>query len=233
KSPSLTQLKHSKFSFDEEVLNLVEDRTWHRAHRNLGTLGGGNHFVEIQAIEIAEHNREIAEAWGMFDGQVAVMVHSGSRAWGGAVSQTSSSAIAKAMGRLGLGTSDPRLVFAPLEHPEAAQYINMMYSALNYAVVNRHLIAFSVREAFRDVFGTKCELRTLYDLMHNYGWEESHPVHGNVFVLRKGATRALPAGLPDNPKPYRETGHPALIPGSMGTSSYIMVGLPGGQYNFH
>ncbi len=95
------------------------------------------------------------------------------------------------------------------------------------------MIAFSVREAFRDVFGTKCELRTLYDLMHNYGWEESHPDHGNVFVHRKGATRALPAGHPDNPKPYRETGHPALIPGSMGTSSYIMVGLPGGQDNFH
>ena len=233
KSTSLTHVEHSKFSFDEEVLDLVEDRTWHRAHRQLGTLGGGNHFVEIQAIEIAEENREIAEAWGMFDGQVAVMIHSGSRAWGGAVSQASSSAIAKTMSRLGLGTSDPRLVFAPLNHPEAAHYVDMMYSALNYAVVNRHLIAYSVREAFRDVFGTKCELRTLYDLMHNYAWEESHLDHGSVFVHRKGATRALPAGHPDNPRPYQATGHPALIPGSMGTASYIMVGLPGGQDNFH
>lgn len=98
------------------------------------------------------------------------MIHSGSRAWGGYVSQTSSSAIAKVMQRLNLGTSDPRLVFAPLEHAEGRHYVNMMYSALNYAVVNRHLIAYAIREAFRDVFGSKCEFRTLYDLMHNYAW---------------------------------------------------------------
>ncbi|MNI52052.1 RNA-splicing ligase RtcB [compost metagenome] len=107
-----------------------------------------------------------------------------------------------------------------------------MYSALNYAVVNRHLIAFGVREAFRDVFGTKCELRTLYDLMHNYAWEEQSP-SGAKFVHRKGATRALPAGHPDNPAVYAETGHPALIPGSMGTASYIMVGQPAGEENYY
>lgn len=233
KSTSLSHVERSKFTYDEDVLNLVEEAAWHRAHRQLGTLGGGNHFAEIQTLEIAESSREIAEAWGMFDGQVAVMIHSGSRAWGGYVSRMSSAAIAKAMHRLGLGTSDPNLKFAPLDHPEGIHYVNMMYSALNYAVVNRHLIAYSIREAFRDMFGPACEFRTLYDLMHNYAWSEHHEQHGNVFVHRKGATRALPAGHPDNPKSYQETGHPALIPGSMGTSSYIMVGQPGGRDNFY
>ncbi|MDN8588651.1 RtcB family protein [Paenibacillus sp. 11B] len=233
KSTSITHVESSKFAFDEEVLNMVQDMTWHRAHRQLGTLGGGNHFAEIQAIEIAEENREIAEAWGLYDGQIVVMIHSGSRAWGGYVSQTSSSAIAKVMQRNGLGTADPRLVFAPLDHAEGRHYVNLMYSALNYAVVNRHLIAYAIREAFRDVFGPKCEFRTLYDLMHNYAWEESHADQGSVFVHRKGATRALPAGHPDNPKPYLATGHPALIPGSMGTASYIMVGQPGGKDNYY
>ncbi|MNW27180.1 RNA-splicing ligase RtcB [compost metagenome] len=233
KSTSLTHVESSKFHFDEEVLNTVQDMTWHRAHRQLGTLGGGNHFAEVQALEITEEQRHVAEAWGMFDGQIVVMVHSGSRAWGGAVSQTSSAAIAKAMQRLGLGTADPNLKFIPLEHPEGQHYVDMLYSALNYAVVNRHLIAYSIREAFRDVFGPKCEFRTLYDLMHNYAWNERHEQHGDVFVHRKGATRALPAGHPANPKPYLETGHPALIPGSMGTSSYIMVGQPEGADNYH
>ncbi|GGF82219.1 RNA-splicing ligase RtcB [Paenibacillus albidus] len=232
KSTALSHVEISKLSFDEEVLNGIPDMTWHRGHRQLGTLGGGNHFVEIQAIEIAEEQREVAEAWGLYDGQIVVMVHSGSRAWGGAVNQYCTPAFAKVMGKLGLGTADPRLIFAPLAHPEAQQYVNLMYSALNYAVVNRHLIAFSVREAFREVFGTQCELRTLYDLMHNYAWEENTS-SGAKFVHRKGATRALPAGHPANPKPYAATGHPALIPGSMGTASYLMVGKPGGEENYY
>lgn len=233
KFTSLTHVESSKFAFDESVLELVPDMTWHRAHRQLGTLGGGNHFAEIQAIEIAEENRSIAEAWGLSDGQIVVMIHSGSRAWGGYVSQMSSSAILKVMQRHGWGTSDPKLIFAPLEHAEGRHYVNMMYSALNYAVTNRHLIAYAMREAFREVFGSKCEFSTLYDLMHNYAWEEHHPEQGRVFVHRKGATRALPAGHTDNPKPYLTTGHPALIPGSMGTASYIMVGQTGGADNYY
>ncbi|MEW4368392.1 RtcB family protein [Paenibacillus sp. JQZ6Y-1] len=232
KSTSLTHVEESRFKFDENVLNQVSDRAWHRGHRQLGTLGGGNHFAEIQALEIDEENRHIAEAWGMYDGQIAIMVHSGSRSWGGGISQDSNPAMIAAMHRLGLGTADSRLAFLPLSHPEAQHYVNLMYSALNYATVNRHLIAFAIREAFRDVFGNQCEMRTLYDLMHNYAWSE-YRGEESVFVHRKGATRALPAGHPGNPKPYLETGHPALIPGSMGTSSYIMVGAPGGEDNYY
>jgi tRNA-splicing ligase RtcB len=101
KSTSLTHVESSRFYFDEEVLDKFPEAVWHRAHRQLGTLGGGNHFVEIQAIEIAEENREIAEAWGLYDGQVVIMIHSGSRAWGGAVSQYCSTDIAKMMRQSG------------------------------------------------------------------------------------------------------------------------------------
>ncbi|MGO4541875.1 RtcB family protein [Paenibacillus sp. 2TAB19] len=232
KASSLTHVESSKFSFDEEALNRFPEVVWHRSHRQLGTLGGGNHFAEIQAIEIAEENREIAQSWGLFDGQVAVMIHSGSRAWGGSVSQYCSNDIAKMMRAEGIGTADPKLVYAPLSHPLGEMYVNLLYSSLNYAVVNRHLIAYAIREAGKEVFGSKFEMSTLYDLMHNYAWEEQHD-GGNYFVHRKGATRALPAGHPDNPQPYAATGHPALIPGSMGTSSYIMVGSEGGKNNFH
>ncbi|MVP01864.1 RtcB family protein [Paenibacillus lutrae] len=232
KATSLTHVECSKFRFDENALNRFPDNVWHRSHRQLGTLGGGNHFVEIQSVEIAAENREIAEAWGLFDGQIIVMIHSGSRAWGGSVNQYCSSDLAKMMRAEGLGTADPRLLFAPLSHPLGRDYVDLMYSALNYAVVNRHLIAYAVREGCKDIFGSKFEMKTLYDLMHNYAWEEE--AEGNsYFVHRKGATRALPAGHPDNPAPYRLTGHPALIPGSMGTSSYIMVGSSPGKSNFH
>lgn len=232
KATSLTHVEIARQPFDEEVLGELPDMMWHRAHRQLGTLGGGNHFAEIQAIEIAEENRETAERWGLKDGQIVVMIHSGSRAWGGAVNQMCTPDFARAMSKLGLGTADPRLLFAPLAHPAAQRYVNLMYSALNYAVVNRHLIAHSIREAFRDVFGPRCEFRTLYDLMHNYAREETMDDR-NVFVHRKGATRALPAGHPGNPKAYAETGHPALIPGSMGTSSYLMVGRAEGADNYY
>ncbi|MEI7028163.1 RtcB family protein [Paenibacillus sp. y28] len=229
---SLTHVESSKFHLNEEALNKFPDRVWHRSHRQLGTLGNGNHFAEIQALEIPEENRAIAEAWGLSDGQVVVMIHSGSRAWGGSVSQYCGSDMAKMMRSAGVGTADPKLLFAPLSHPVAQEYVNLMYSALNYAVVNRHLIAYAVREAGRDVFGSKFEMKTLYDLMHNYAWEEEHEGR-SYFVHRKGATRSLPAGHAGNPAPYLETGHPALIPGSMGTASYIMVGSQGGAANFH
>ncbi|MFC3771060.1 RtcB family protein [Paenibacillus sp. GCM10012303] len=232
KSTSLTHVECAKFGFDEAYLDRFPETVWHRSHRQLGTLGSGNHFAEIQEIRIDESNRAIAEAWGLFDGQIVVMIHSGSRSWGGAVNQHCGTEIAKTMRALGLGTADPKLVFAPLDSPAAQSYVHLMYSALNYAVVNRHLIAYGIREALRDVMGTKVELSTLYDLMHNYAWEEEHDGEAH-FIHRKGATRALPAEHPDNPAPYLATGHPALIPGSKGTSSYIMVGAAGGKANYY
>lgn len=232
RATSLTHVEHDRLRFDEDVLNRVPEHLWHRAHRQLGTLGGGNHFVELQAVSIDEANRDIAEAWGLRDGQVIVMVHSGSRSWGGAVNQHCGSEVAKTMRKLGLGTADPKLTFAPLDSEAGHTYVNLMYAALNFAVANRHLLAYAVRDALRETLGSQAETRTLYDLMHNYALEERHGDE-RLFVHRKGATRSLPAGHPGNPAPYMDTGHPALIPGSMGTASYLMVGAPSGQRNYY
>ena len=232
KATSLTHVECSRFRFDESELDRIPMPVWHRSHRQLGTLGNGNHFIEIQALSIPEGNRAIAERWGLRDGQVAVMIHSGSRSWGGAVNQYCSSQVAKTMSRLGLGTADPKLAYAPLDSEAGRTYANLMYSALNFAVANRHLMAFAVRDAFKETFGSRAEMTTLYDLMHNYACEESHE-DGPLLVHRKGTTRALPAGHAGNPEPYRETGHPALIPGSMGTASYLMVGAPEGSRNYY
>ncbi|MBO9610902.1 MAG: RtcB family protein [Paenibacillaceae bacterium] len=232
KATSLTHVECSRFRFDESELDLIPEPVWHRAHRQLGTLGNGNHFIEMQALSVNEENRHIAEQWGLRDGQVVVMIHSGSRSWGGAVNQHCGSLVAKTMSKLGLGTADPKLAFAPLESVAGRTYTNLMYAALNYAVANRHLMAFAVRDALRELFGSQAETSTLYDLMHNYACEENHG-EAPVLVHRKGATRALPAGHSGNPAPYRETGHPALIPGSMGTASYLMVGAPEGLRNYH
>ncbi|WP_127587673.1 RtcB family protein [Paenibacillus koleovorans] len=232
KATSLTHVECGRFRFDESELDRIPEPMWHRSHRQLGTLGNGNHFIEIQALSVNDENRQVAERWGLRDGQVAVMIHSGSRSWGGSVNQICSTQVAKAMSRLGLGTSDPKLAYAPLDSEAGQMYLHLMYSALNYAVANRHLMAFAVRDAFKETFGPKTEFSTLYDLMHNYACEETHGEE-SLLLHRKGTTRALPAGHLGNPEPYRETGHPALIPGSMGTASYLMVGSPEGARNYH
>ncbi|WP_027086241.1 RtcB family protein [Cohnella panacarvi] len=232
KATSLTHVECSRFRFDEGELDRIPEPAWHRSHRQLGTLGNGNHFIEIQALSINEDNRATAEKWGLKDGQIAVMIHSGSRSWGGAVNQYCGSQVAKTMRKLGLGTADPKLAYAPLDSEAGRTYAHLMYSALNFAVANRHLMAFAVRDAFRETFGSQAELSTLYDLMHNYAVEENHKEEA-LLVHRKGTTRALPAGHSGNPEPYRATGHPALIPGSMGTASYLMVGAAEGVRNYY
>ncbi|MRG27596.1 RtcB family protein [Laceyella tengchongensis] len=232
KSRSLTHVEHAKFKFDKEYLSDVSDKVWARAWQTIGTLGGGNHFVEIQTLEINEAKRDIAAKWGMFDGQVVVMIHSGSRAWGGMMGKQYTRDFRNAMDLWGIENPDPTLVYAPIQSAEGQRYINLMYSALNYAVVNRHMIAFGVRQGLKDVFGSAFEMPVLCDLMHNYALQEFHRNRA-MLVHRKGTTRALPAGHFLNAKPYKETGHPALIPGSMGTASYIMVGEKAGEKNFY
>lgn len=229
---SLTHVETAKFEYNHEYLNHIPEKMWTRAWKQVGTLGGGNHFIEIQTITIAEEKREIAEKWGMFDGQVVVMIHSGSRAWGGMLAPRFIKEFREAMALWGIGSADPNLVFAPIHSEEGERYINLMYSALNYAVVNRHMLAYGVHEGLKQVFGSDFTMPVLYDLMHNYALKEFHRKKPSL-VHRKGATRALPAGHFLNAEPYKETGHPALIPGSMGTSSYIMVGEEQGAKNYY
>lgn len=229
---SITHVEHAKFKFNSDDLEHVPEKIWSRAWQQVGTLGGGNHFIELQHITISESNRAIAEKWGLFDGQVVVMIHSGSRAWGGMLGPRFTRDFREAMQLWGIDSPDPNLVYAPINTEEGQRYINLMYSALNYAVVNRHMLAYGVREGLKDVFGKDFEMPVLYDLMHNYALKEFHR-NQPMLVHRKGTTRALPAGHFLNTDAYKETGHPALIPGSMGTSSYIMVGKETGKKNFY
>lgn len=229
---SLTHVEHAKFDFQADYLEYVPEKNWARAWQQIGTLGGGNHFIELQTIKVKEEQREIAKKWGLFDGQVVIMIHSGSRAWGGMLGPQYIRDFREAMHLWGIDSPDPNLVYAPIQTDVAQRYIHLMYSALNYAVVNRHMLAYGVREGLKDVFGNDLETPVLYDLMHNYALKEFHR-NQPMLVHRKGTTRALPAGHELNTKAYKETGHPALIPGSMGTSSYIMVGNEQGKKNFY
>jgi tRNA-splicing ligase RtcB len=232
KRRSVTHVENAKFSFDASYLDIIPRKMWDRAGKQVGTLGGGNHFIEFQYIKINEEKREIAEKWGLFDGQVIVMIHSGSRIWGGMMAPRFLKDFREVMETWAIETPDRSLVFAPINIEVGQKYINLMYSALNYAVVNRHMIAYGVEKAMKKVFGSDFSMPVLYDLMHNYALKE---IHWNrpMLVHRKGTTRALPAGHFMNSEPYKKTGHPALIPGSMGTSSYIMVGEKAGEKNFY
>lgn len=228
----LTHVEAASFPFDQTYLEKLPPKIRKHAHGQLGSLGGGNHFIELQALEIAEGERELAQKWGMFDGQVIVMIHSGSRSWGAMVGREHNKSIKAAMDAWGISNPDPELIYAPITSEEGKTYLNLMYSSLNFAAANRHMIAFGVREAFREVLGPETELPVLYDLMHNYALQEFH--RGQLMLVhRKGATRALPPGHFLNVPAYKETGHPALIPGSMGTASYIMIGRQEGAKNFH
>lgn len=228
----LTHVEQSTFKFDHQHLDKLPDHIHKYAHGQLGTLGGGNHFIEIQYLEIEEAQKNLATQWGLFDGQVIVMVHSGSRAWGARLGQEYTKLFRASMFNWGIENPDRNLIYAPISSDEGQSYLNLMYSALNFAVSNRHMIAFGVREAFRECFGDDIEFPVLYDLMHNYALKEHHRNEA-MLVHRKGATRALPPGHVLNTAAYRETGHPALIPGSMGTSSYIMIGKEEGMKNFY
>jgi tRNA-splicing ligase RtcB (3'-phosphate/5'-hydroxy nucleic acid ligase) len=229
---SITHVESAKFPYDEDVLQQIPAKMWMKSLQQIGSLGGGNHFVEMQSVRIAEEKRELAQKWGLFDGQVIVMIHSGSRAWGSMLRPQYTEEIQKAMQRAHVSTPDPKLIYVPIASAEGQRYINLMYSALNYAVVNRHMIAYGVREGMKNLFGSQFEMPVLYDLMHNYALTETHGEQ-SLLVHRKGTTRALPAGHVMNHGVYQATAHPVLIPGSMGTSSYIMVGEAGGEANFY
>ncbi|WCF11535.1 RtcB family protein (plasmid) [Paenibacillus thiaminolyticus] len=229
---ALEKVENNRFKFDNNYLENLPDKIWRNAHGQLGTLGGGNHFIEIQHITISEKHEDVAKAWGLFDGQVVVMIHSGSRAWGAMLGREFTKSFRDAMNMWGVSNPDPNLMYAPIQSTEGKSYLNLMYSALNFAVCNRHMIAHGVLRGFRDIFGPDFEMPVLYDLMHNYALKEFHRKK-SMLVHRKGATRALPKGHFMNVLAYKDTGHPALIPGSMGTSSYIMLGQEAGTKNFY
>jgi tRNA-splicing ligase RtcB len=205
----------------------VSERAKRRGSEQLGTMGSGNHFVEVQRVDRVL-DAGAAGAFGLTEGQVTVLIHSGSRGLGHQVCTDYVKRIDAALARYGIVLPDRGLACAPMSTPEAKEYLAAMACAANFAWANRQAIAHRVREAAIASLGRAVAEGTsqIYDVAHNVAKMETHGDR-EVWVHRKGATRALPAGSPDIPAAYRDTGQPVFIPGSMGTSSFVLRGMPG------
>ena len=196
-----------------------------RGAPQLGTLGSGNHFLEIQRVDKV-FNPSVAEAFGLFEGQVVVMIHTGSRGFGHQIASDYLRVMEKAMRKYGMNVPDKQLAAVPFKTREAQDYFSAMKAAVNFAFTNRQLITHWVRESFAQVFKRDPEdlgMKVLYDVAHNIAKIEEHKGR-ELVVHRKGATRAFAPGREEVPEVYRDVGQPVLIPGSMGTASYILVG---------
>lgn len=196
----------------------------------LGSLGSGNHFLEVQTVDRI-YDAEVARKFGIEEvGQVAVMIHTGSRGLGHQVCSDYLRMMERSVHRYGIRLPDRELVNMPFSSPEGQDYFSAMSCAANYAWANRQMITHWVRQSFEEVFGRNAEalgLHIVYDVAHNIAKLEEHKVNGEkrkVVVHRKGATRAFGPGHPELPASYREAGQPVLIPGDMGTASYVLVG---------
>jgi tRNA-splicing ligase RtcB len=204
----------------------VSDRAKQRGRTQIGTLGSGNHFLEVQHVEkILEP--EIAATFGLHVNQVVVLIHCGSRGLGHQVCTDFLKVMNEAMPRYSISLPDRQLACVPLRSPEAKEYFAAMAAAANFAWANRQAITHFTRGAFRRIFGDSAHLRVVYDVAHNMAKRERHLIAGEereVIVHRKGATRSFPAGAPGLPAAYKDAGQPVLIPGSMGTASWVLVG---------
>ena len=205
----------------------VSARARERGAEQLGTLGSGNHFVEVQRVEELP-DRAAAEALGLSQGQVTALIHSGSRGLGHQVCTDFVKRFDAAAGRYGISLPDRQLSCAPVSSEDGRAYLAAMAAAANFAWANRQLIAHRVRRAIARVLGEEAAAgtRQVYDVAHNVAKLEHHGGR-ELCVHRKGATRAFPPGSSDVPERYRDTGQPVFIPGSMGTASYVLAGRPG------
>jgi len=196
-----------------------------RGRPQLGTIGSGNHFLEIQRVEEI-FDDEKAKRFGLFKGQITIMIHCGSRGAGHQICTDHLEVLSRAVHKYCIDIPDKQLACAPIGTPEANNYFGAMVCAANYAWANRHIIAHWTREVFEKYFpGSKLDL--VYDVAHNVAKIEEHEVDGKkerLYVHRKGATRAFGPSRSEVPEAYRDMGQPVLIPGSMGTPSYVLCG---------
>jgi len=203
----------------------VSDKAKSRGHKQLATLGSGNHFLDIHYVdEIFDENA--AKVFGLKKGQVTVMIHCGSRGLGHQVCSDYLREMERSLPEIVSKLPDRELIYAPSSHPLCKKYLSAMSAAANFAWCNRHMIGHQTRYAFSKIF-PKARLDTIYDVAHNICKIENHKVNGSVkkvFMHRKGATRAFGPGNKEIPKDYQKIGQPVLIPGSMGTASYLLVG---------
>jgi tRNA-splicing ligase RtcB (3'-phosphate/5'-hydroxy nucleic acid ligase) len=207
----------------------VSARAKERGSTQLGTLGSGNHFLEIDVVETI-YDTEVARVFGLFAGQLVLSIHSGSRGLGYQVCDDYLGVMDKAMRKHGIQLPDRQLACAPVRSPEGRQYLAAMAGAANFAWANRQVMMSLARDAFLEELGTtprELGFRLVYDVCHNIAKFEEHRAGDRKEMLcvhRKGATRAFPPGSRQIPHEYREVGQPVLIPGDMGTGSYVLVG---------
>lgn len=212
----------------------VSERAKTRGKPQFGTLGSGNHFLEVQEV-VEVYDEAAAKVLGLHKGQATVMVHCGSRGAGHQICDDYLRVLAQATKKYGISLPDRQLACAPAESREGQDYFAAMAAGANYAWANRQIITHWVRETFEKFFGRDMDalgMALIYDVAHNVAKLEEHIINGEikeVYVHRKGATRAFPPGHKDVPAAYRALGQPVLIPGSMGTASYILLGTEKGM----
>jgi tRNA-splicing ligase RtcB (3'-phosphate/5'-hydroxy nucleic acid ligase) len=210
----------------------VSETARKRGLRQLGTLGSGNHFLEVQAVDEVFFP-EFAKALGLAPGQVVVMLHTGSRGLGHQVATDFIRRMDERLVAEGVQLVDRQLSCSPIASEDGQRYLGAMAAAANFAWANRQTITAGVRRGFAATFGRSADelgIEVVYDIAHNIAKTETHGSNGStkpVLVHRKGATRAFPAGREEIPPAYRPFGQPVLIPGDMGTASYVLAGLPG------
>ncbi len=205
---------------------LISKKACERGSDQLGTLGSGNHFLEVQYVDEI-FDEQAADAFGLRKGMLTVMIHCGSRGLGHQVCTDFLEKMVDQSPEFGYQLPDRELVCVPFKSSLGQDYFAAMVSAANFAWANRHMIAHSVRHAWQQAFGKQEQLKLVYDISHNIGKREMHTVDGKMQELllhRKGATRSFGPGRPELPHTYQKVGQPVLIPGTMGTASYVLSG---------
>ncbi|HEY9524083.1 MAG TPA: RtcB family protein, partial [Thermopolyspora sp.] len=206
----------------------VSARAMERGMIQVGSLGSGNHFLEVQ--EVAQvYDERVAMAFGLAPGRITVMIHSGSRGLGHQICTDHVRSMERAMKRYGIHMPDRQLACAPVDSPEGRAYLGAMAAAANYARANRQLLGQAARRAVEEIMGVTLDM--VYDISHNLAKIEEHDGM-RLCVHRKGATRALPPHHRDLPPELADAGQPVLIPGTMGTSSYVLAGVAPGEAFF-
>ncbi|MER3414766.1 MAG: RNA-splicing ligase RtcB [Gemmataceae bacterium] len=210
----------------------VSDRALDRGAEQCGTLGSGNHFLEVQVVDRI-FDAQAAQILGLSEGQVCIMIHSGSRGLGYQVCDDALHMLRNIPEKYGIWLPDRQLACAPIHSPEGQKYLGAMRAAANFAWCNRQLLMWQAREVFQQIFGKPWDelgMHLVYDVAHNIAKLEEHTIDGRrkrVWVHRKGATRAFPPGHPEIPQAYRDIGQPVIIPGDMGRASWVLVGQAG------
>ena len=215
-----------KGRMEEADASCVSNQAKNRGRDQVGTLGSGNHFTEVQ--KVAEiFDERVAEVFGLFQDQTVIMIHTGSRGLGHQNCTDYLRMVMQSLPKYNIKLPDRELACVPFNSSEGQRFFKAMSAACNYAWANRHMIGHYVRKAWKSVLGQKANLKLLYDVAHNIAKIEEHEINGEkmkLIVHRKGATRAFPPEHPELPEKYKKTGQPVIVPGSMGTASYVLVG---------